>query len=89
MSAPILNRHALQRPDSNMTTADVAPVVSLRRQERDPKICPTDDEAIIPKADRSRKLDKQSWEYVVKSGLAGGLAGCAVCASFPEYCCSY
>ena len=25
-----------------------------------------------------RKLDKQSPEYLLKSGLAGGLAGCAV-----------
>jgi len=25
-----------------------------------------------------KKLDKQSVEYVLKSGLAGGLAGCAV-----------
>jgi hypothetical protein len=41
---------------------------------RDPTICPTDDEAIVPKA----ALNKQSWEYVVKSGVAGGLAGCAV-----------
>ena len=25
-----------------------------------------------------QKLDKTSWEYILKSGLAGGLAGCAV-----------
>ena len=25
-----------------------------------------------------RKVDKQSLEYVVKTGIAGGLAGCAV-----------
>jgi hypothetical protein len=46
-------------------------------RDRDPKICPTDDEAIIPRVP-SRKLDKQTWEYVIKSGVAGGLAGCAV-----------
>jgi solute carrier family 25 protein 16 len=44
------------------------------RSPRDPTICPTDDEAIVPRA----ALNKQSWEYVIKSGVAGGLAGCAV-----------
>lgn len=44
---------------------------------RDPAICPTDDDAIVPRQER-RKLDKQSWEYVTKTGIAGGLAGCAV-----------
>jgi solute carrier family 25 (mitochondrial carrier protein), member 16 len=46
-----------------------------REGSLDPKICPTDDEAIVPK----RQMDKQSWEYIIKSGVAGGLAGCAVC----------
>ena len=30
-------------------------------------------------------VDKRSREYVLKSGLAGGLAGCAVCV-FRTYC---
>jgi len=25
-----------------------------------------------------KKIDRQSWNYIVKSGIAGGLAGCAV-----------
>lgn len=28
------------------------------------------------------KVDKQSLEYILKSGLAGGLAGCAVCVIY-------
>jgi len=40
-------------------------------------ICPTDTDAIIPRKQK-HKVDKQSTEYIVKSGLAGGLAGCAV-----------
>lgn len=32
-----------------------------------------------------KKLDKQSVEYVLKSGLAGGLAGCAVCKPITSY----
>jgi solute carrier family 25 (mitochondrial carrier protein), member 16 len=27
---------------------------------------------------RSKKLDKRSTEYLIKSGIAGGIAGCAV-----------
>lgn len=29
---------------------------------------------------RAMKLDKKSPEYLLKSGLAGGFAGCVVCA---------
>jgi solute carrier family 25 protein 16 len=38
-------------------------------------ICPTDDDTIAPK---SKKTHKQSFEYIWKSGVAGGLAGSAV-----------
>lgn len=51
------------------------------RSIRGPVICPTDDDAIVPKkaaAQRNTKLDKTSWEYIIKSGVAGGFAGCAV-----------
>lgn len=37
-------------------------------------ICPTDDEAVVPR----KKVDKQSLDYLWRSGTAGGLAGCAV-----------
>lgn len=36
-------------------------------------MCPTDDEAVVP-----RKVDKQSLDYLWRSGTAGGVAGCAV-----------
>jgi hypothetical protein len=41
-------------------------------------ICPTDDDAIAPKA---KKPHKQSFDYIWRTGLAGGLAGSAVCTS--------
>lgn len=42
-------------------------------------ICPTDSDVIVPKREGPRRqLDKQSTEYILKTGLAGGLAGCAV-----------
>jgi solute carrier family 25 protein 16 len=38
-------------------------------------ICPTDDDAIALK---SKKPHKQSFDYIWRTGLAGGLAGSAV-----------
>lgn len=32
-----------------------------------------------PTASRRRTVDKKSWDYIVKSGVAGGVAACAVC----------
>jgi solute carrier family 25 protein 16 len=43
-------------------------------------ICPTDDDAIAPK---TKKPHKQSLDYIWRSGVAGGLAGSAVCLHFP------
>jgi solute carrier family 25 protein 16 len=61
----------------DMTAAVHAePSALARTRQRQPVLCPTDDDAIVP--DTKPKLDKQSVEYVVKSGIAGGLAGCAV-----------
>jgi solute carrier family 25 protein 16 len=38
----------------------------------------TDHDAVaLPKA---RKPNKQSWDYVWRTGVAGGMAGCAVCS---------
>ncbi|KAK3678148.1 coenzyme A transporter [Recurvomyces mirabilis] len=47
-----------------------------------PSICPADHEAIVPlrhqpNDEQQRKIPKQSWEYIVKSGVAGGIAACA------------
>lgn len=54
---------------------------------QDPSICPTDQEAKFHRpadaehrsiAGRQKTVDKRSWDYIVRSGLAGGVAGCAV-----------
>ncbi|KAF4634512.1 hypothetical protein G7Y89_g3593 [Cudoniella acicularis] len=37
-------------------------------------VCPTDDDSIAPK---TRKPHKQSFDYIWRTGIAGGLAGCA------------
>ncbi|KAK3294807.1 mitochondrial carrier domain-containing protein [Chaetomium fimeti] len=41
---------------------------------KEPAVCPTDDEAQVP---RKTAKDKRSFDYVWKSGVAGGMAGCA------------
>lgn len=41
-------------------------------------VCPTDDEAVVPR----KSVDKQSFDYLWRSGTAGGLAGCAVSCLF-------
>jgi solute carrier family 25 protein 16 len=50
------------------------------RSKRDPAICPTDDEhrSITAVKDEQKKLDKRSFDYLWRSGVAGGFAGCAV-----------
>lgn len=42
-------------------------------------VCPTDDDA-LPKAEQKayKKAHKQSWDYIWRTGIAGGFAGSAV-----------
>ncbi|RMY72437.1 hypothetical protein D0862_14460 [Hortaea werneckii] len=45
-----------------------------------PAICPSDHASIVPLEKPSpdtKKIPKQSWEYAVRSGVAGGIAACA------------
>ncbi|KAK4617526.1 Mitochondrial carrier protein LEU5 [Fulvia fulva] len=46
---------------------------------KEPAICPTDTDNLIPsrKSDGSRPIQRQSVEYAVRSGIAGGIAACA------------
>jgi solute carrier family 25 protein 16 len=44
-------------------------------------ICPTDDE-VVERARDNRRKHKQSWDYIWRTGVAGGLAGSAVCEWF-------
>jgi hypothetical protein len=59
------------------------------REEPDPALCPTDDDAKIqqPRLGEGAVHSKQSAAYVWRTGLAGGLAGCAVCPCppFPNF----
>ncbi|KAK5017556.1 coenzyme A transporter [Cryomyces antarcticus] len=65
------------QPAQEMTVA-IQDAADDRRPAREPAICPTDDDSLTPLRERPRReINRQSWEYVVRSGLAGGLAGCA------------
>jgi solute carrier family 25 (mitochondrial carrier protein), member 16 len=46
-----------------------------KKRRSNPALCPTDENAIAPKR---KAPEKRSLDYVWRSGLAGGLAGCAV-----------
>lgn len=59
--------------DMTSTSSDLSAHAAERAS-----ICPTDHSSIVPLGRRDKKvISKQSWEYVFRSGLAGGLAGCA------------
>ncbi|KAK0643594.1 mitochondrial carrier domain-containing protein [Cercophora newfieldiana] len=45
------------------------------RGQRDPALCPTDEEAAVPRKTEGAR-NKQSLDYLWKSGVAGGMAGC-------------
>jgi len=75
------------QPREAQTTAQpTAATAALDRRSppKDPAICPTDDEATVPRADgkttppaATAAQNKRSLDYVWKSGVAGGVAGCA------------
>jgi solute carrier family 25 (mitochondrial carrier protein), member 16 len=69
----VLLSHASETATSNKPRQmdDVA-----KKRRSDPVLCPTDEDAIAPKR---KAPEKRSFDYVWRSGLAGGLAGCAVC----------
>lgn len=49
-------------------------VVLARADKKNPPLCPTDDDDTIALRKKTRSFD-----YLWRSGVAGGLAGCAVC----------
>ena len=77
MDTHILTRHA-----------DRHAAMKSASSTKTPPLCPTDSDTIVPARQRSdthpheaaggpAKVDKKSYEYLVKSGIAGGIAGCA------------
>lgn len=80
MSSPSL-RHGDQQGSYTMTTSAQTLPLPVHAKRQQP---PTDEQRISPdKKMNGKKTDMRSGEYLLKSGLAGGLAGCAVCLLQP------
>ncbi|KAF2631880.1 mitochondrial carrier [Macroventuria anomochaeta] len=90
MSSPAL-RHDGSPMDTHILThhADShADINSASSSTKTPPLCSTDGDTIVlsrsgkdarphEAAGRKVKVDKKSYEYLIKSGIAGGIAGCA------------
>ncbi|KAK4640399.1 coenzyme A transporter [Podospora bellae-mahoneyi] len=61
-------------PQIGRDTTRAARLNATALPAKDPAVCPTDDEAQVP---RKPPKNKRSLDYVWRSGVAGGLAGCA------------
>ncbi|KAI9836639.1 MAG: hypothetical protein M1819_001273 [Sarea resinae] len=68
-TAPLLSS---QRSEPALCPTDDEAIPPKVVAKDEPALCPTDDEAIAPK-----KTEKQSLDYILRTGLAGGMAGCA------------
>lgn len=64
------------RQHVGVATAAAAAGTAFPKQTKEPAVCPTDEEAMTP------KNKTRSWDYVWRSGVAGGVAGCAVSTVF-------
>lgn len=73
---PALLGHASPNESASITTTSRPREMEAQRQRAEPAVCPIDGDAAVPK--RAPAKSKQSLDYVWRSGLAGGLAGCAV-----------
>jgi len=49
--------------------------VMARKPGAEKAVLAADDDAIM----RQKRTNKRTWDYIWKSGVAGGMAGCAVC----------
>lgn len=75
---PALLSHASMSeisPHQPRQANDALRVEKGERKIKEPAVCPTDDEAVVPR--KKQPLDKRSFEYFWRSGVAGGFAGCA------------
>ncbi len=67
-------------PSAAQRSRQMPALEAERSKEPGPPNLTPDQDTIASKAvGKRRKSDKQSLDYALRSGLAGGLAGCAVC----------
>ncbi|KAK4964356.1 coenzyme A transporter [Elasticomyces elasticus] len=72
MPASIAGRHV-----DNTETNRPREMISNATAGREPAIYPTEGLATVPLKKPRGRIDNKSWDYVMRSGLAGGMAGCA------------
>ncbi|KAK3353064.1 mitochondrial carrier domain-containing protein [Lasiosphaeria hispida] len=72
--AQALISHASMSAVSPHESRQVADAQRSARGQQNPAVCPTDNEAAVP---RNKSDNKRSLDYVWRTGVAGGLAGCA------------
>lgn len=78
MSSP---SHATHEESYAPKSSPQSATIETQPAGNSPAICPTDQDSVTPQRQNVRaKIDKQSTEYIIKSGIAGGLAGCAASA---------
>ncbi|KAK4214865.1 mitochondrial carrier domain-containing protein [Rhypophila decipiens] len=75
-SAPGSRPHLTQETgDALQLGAGARQAMDSTRRQKEPAVCPTDDEAKFPRAE-TQKQNKRSLDYLWRSGVAGGFAGC-------------
>jgi solute carrier family 25 (mitochondrial carrier protein), member 16 len=72
MSATLMEHASSMSDIARENSRQHVGLTAAPRIKEEPPVCPTDDEAVTPK----RKA--QSLDYIWRSGVAGGIAGCAV-----------
>jgi hypothetical protein len=75
-ASDLSERQAGVREESDNTVQSL----TQRRAVRDPDVQSSDEEDVVPRA--GQYVDKRSFDYVWRSGVAGGVAGCAVSRRF-------
>lgn len=79
-SAPGARPHPTLPPETGdelQLDSGALQTMSPAKRQKDPAVCPTDEEAKFPRTE-SQQRNKRSFDYLWRSGVAGGFAGCAV-----------
>ena len=75
---PVFSGNAVTSIQDSVPEMEVSRTTSAQKRESSSNT--TSERAIAQrKLGSPKKTDKQSLDYALRSGLAGGLAGCAVC----------
>ena len=74
--SPLLNGYA--ETSTDVPQSEKVEAMHGSREQRRRGYDKANEGTITMEAEGNRKVDKRSFDYVLRTGLAGGLAGCAV-----------